>query len=73
LAPFKLFRTLPAYSNAHPPPTTKPYSLAALIAQTASWTLSLIYPTSTSEAPPTLKIPTPPTNLANLSCNFSFS
>jgi hypothetical protein len=33
----------------------------------------LISPTSTSEAPPTLIIPTPPLSLANLSFNFSES
>jgi len=33
----------------------------------------LISPTSTSEAPPTLMIPTPPYNLASLSANFSLS
>jgi len=35
--------------------------------------LSLISPTSTSEAPPTLITPTPPFNLASLSYNFSLS
>lgn len=47
--------------------------MAALVAQIASWTLSLISPTSTSDPPPTLKIPTPPTNLESLSYNFSLS
>ena len=70
---FKLLRALAAYSRAHPPPTTIPYSKAALVAQIASWTLSLIYPTSTSDPPPTLKIPTPPISFESLSSNFSLS
>jgi hypothetical protein len=48
-------------------PTTIPSSTAALVALRASSILSLISPTSTSEAPPTLIIPTPPVNLASLS------
>ena len=62
-----------AYNNAHPPPTTPPSSTAALVAFKASVILSLISPTSTSLAPPTLMIPTPPFNLANLSYIFSLS
>jgi hypothetical protein len=54
-------------------PTTIPSSTAALVALSASVILSLISPTSTSEAPPTLITPTPPCNLANLSDNFSLS
>ena len=42
---FKLLSALEAYRRAHPPPTTIPYYKAALVAQIASWTLSLIYPT----------------------------
>jgi len=64
---------LEAYNKAHPPPITIPSSVAALVAQRASLILSLTSPTSTSEAPPTLIIPTPPFNLANLSYNFSLS
>lgn len=70
---FRLLRALAAYKRAQPPPTTIPYSKAALVAHIASWTLSLIYPTSTSDPPPTLKIPTPPINLESLSYNFSLS
>jgi hypothetical protein len=62
-----------AYNRAQPPPTTTPSSTAALVALRASVILSLISPTSTSEAPPTLMIPTPPFNLASLSYNFSLS
>jgi len=62
-----------AYNNAHPPPTTIPSSMAAFVAFKASLILSLISPTSTSEAPPTLIIPTPPFNFASLSYNFSLS
>lgn len=47
--------------------------MAALVAFKASVTLSLISPTSTSLAPPTLITPTPPYNLADLSFNFSLS
>jgi len=71
--PFNASRALDAYSKAHPPPTTIPYSIAALVAQIASWTLSLIYPTSISDPPPTLKIPTPPTSFDNLYSSFSLS
>jgi hypothetical protein len=56
-----------------PPPGTIPSSTAALVEHKASSILSLISPTSTSEAPPTLIIPTPPLSLANLSFNFSAS
>ena len=50
-----------------------PSSIAALVALSASVILSLISPTSTSEAPPTLMTPTPPYNLANLSLSLSLS
>jgi len=33
---FNVSRTLEAYNKAHPPPTTIPYSMAALVAQIAS-------------------------------------
>lgn len=62
-----------AYKSAHPPPITIPSSTAALVAHKASVILSFTSETSTSEAPPTLIIPTPPYNLANLSFNFSLS
>jgi len=52
---------------------TIPSYTAALVALIASVILSLISLTSISEAPPTLIMPTPPLNLANLSCNFSLS
>ena len=65
--PLSVSKILPAYNKAQPPPMTIPSSMAALVAQIASWTLSLTYPTSTSEAPPTLKMPTPPDNLESLS------
>lgn len=70
---FKSSNILEAYNKADPPPTTIPSSTAALVEHKASSILSLISPTSTSEAPPTLMIPTPPFNLANLSYNFSLS
>ena len=73
MSPFKSANTLEAYNKAHPPPTTIPSSTAALVAFKASVILSLISLTSTSDAPPTLTIPTPPYNLANLSYNFSLS
>mmetsp|Transcript_36459 Transcript_36459/g.32722 ORF Transcript_36459/g.32722 Transcript_36459/m.32722 type:complete len:325 (-) Transcript_36459:69-1043(-) len=73
LSPFKFSRTLEAYKRAQPPPTTIPSSTAALVALRASVILSLISPTSTSEAPPTLMIPTPPESLASLSWSFSLS
>jgi hypothetical protein len=73
LEAYKSSKILEAYNKAHPPPITIPSSTAALVAQIASWILSLISPTSTSEAPPTLIIPTPPFNLASLSYNFSLS
>jgi len=56
-----------AYKRAVPPPGTIPSAIAALVAQRASVTLSLISPTSTSDPPPTLMTPIPPLNLANLS------
>mmetsp|Transcript_10572 Transcript_10572/g.1664 ORF Transcript_10572/g.1664 Transcript_10572/m.1664 type:complete len:260 (+) Transcript_10572:322-1101(+) len=73
LSHFKFSNILEAYNKAAPPPTTIPSSTAALVEHKASSILSLISPTSTSEAPPTLMIPTPPFNLANLSYNFSLS
>lgn len=54
-------------------PTTIPSSTAALVAFKASVILSLISPTSTSEAPPTLMTPTPPWSLARRSASFSLS
>jgi hypothetical protein len=42
---FKLLRARAAYNKAHPPPITIPSSKAALVAQIASCTLSLISPT----------------------------
>lgn len=71
--PFKVSKALEAYSKAQPPPTTTPSSIAALVAQMASWTRSLTSPTSTSDPPPTLKMPTPPTSLESLSSSFSLS
>lgn len=73
LAALRLFKARAAYNKAHPPPTTIPSSRAALVAQMASWTLSLTSPTSTYEPPPTLKIPTPPMSLESLSSSFSLS
>ena len=69
----KVSRLLEAYNKADPPPGTMPSAMAALVAQRASLTLSLTYPTSTSLAPPTLITPTPPLSLANLSYNFYLS
>ena len=62
-----------AYSKAHPPPITIPSSAAALVAQIASSILSFNSFTSVSVAPPTLRLATPPVNLANLSWYFSLS
>jgi len=73
LLPLRPFNFYEAYNKAHPPPTTIPSSTAAFVAFNASVILSLISPTSTSDPPPTLIIPTPPFNLANLSYNFSLS
>jgi hypothetical protein len=73
LTGFRLLRALAAYKRAQPPPTTIPSSKAALVAQMASWTLSLTSPTSTSDPPPTLKIPTPPISFESLSSSFSLS
>lgn len=70
---FKVSNIFEAYNKADPPPTTIPSSTAALVEHKASSILSLISPTSTSEAPPTLIIPTPPLSLASLSYNFSLS
>jgi len=56
-----------AYSRAQPPPITTPSSTAALVALSASSTLSFLSLTSTSVAPPTLNTATPPASLANLS------
>jgi hypothetical protein len=53
---FKLFRASEAYNNAHPPPTTTPSCTAALVALSASSTLSFRSLTSISVAPPTLII-----------------
>jgi hypothetical protein len=62
LSPFRFRRALVAYKRAHPPPTTIPSSTAAFVAFKASVIRSLISPTSTSDPPPTLIIPTPPIN-----------
>ena len=58
-----------AYNRAQPPPTTTPSSTAALVALSASVILSLISPTSTSEAPPTLMIPTKLARLLEINRN----
>ena len=60
-------KTEAAYKRAHPPPVTTPSSTAALVALSASSTLSFRSLTSTSVAPPTLITATPPANLASLS------
>lgn len=73
MSPLRFSNFLEAYKRVAPPPGTIPSSTAALVEHKASSILSLISPTSTSEAPPTLIIPTPPFNLANLSYNFSLS
>eukprot|EP00834_Sanchytrium_tribonematis_P007864 NODE_789_length_3873_cov_0.228405.p2 type:complete len:204 gc:universal NODE_789_length_3873_cov_0.228405:3026-2415(-) len=70
---FKLSKILDAFNNAVPPPGKIPSSTAAFVAFNASTYLSFFSPTSTSLDPPTLMTATPPLNLANLSCNFSFS
>eukprot|EP00123_Amoebidium_parasiticum_P013704 comp22106_c0_seq1/m.32279 comp22106_c0_seq1/g.32279 ORF comp22106_c0_seq1/g.32279 comp22106_c0_seq1/m.32279 type:complete len:352 (+) comp22106_c0_seq1:548-1603(+) len=60
-------------SSAHPPPGTMPSSTAARVALSASVTRSFFSPTSTSLAPPTLMMATPPARRARRSWNFSFS
>ncbi len=50
-----------------------PSSMAALVAETASLTLSCFSFISVSEAAPTSMTATPPVNLANLSSSFSLS
>jgi hypothetical protein len=72
-SPVKFLIWLIAYNKAHPPPITIPSSEAALVAQIASSILSFNSLTSVSLAPPTLRIATPPVNLASLSWNFSLS
>ena len=62
-----------ALIRAIPPPSTTPSANAALVANKASSTLSFFSLISISELPPTEIIATPPINLPNLSCNFSFS
>ena len=62
-----------ALSNAIPPPGKIPSSNAALVACKASSTLSFFSFISISVWPPTCTIATPPINLANLFCKFSFS
>jgi hypothetical protein len=56
----KVYKPFEAYKRATPPPGTIPSEIAALVAQRASVTLSLISPTSTSLPPPTLMTPIPP-------------
>ena len=73
LSPFNSSSTLRALSRATPPPGTIPSSMAALVAPTASLTLSLSSFSSTSVAAPTLMTATPPESLAILSASFSLS
>jgi len=70
---FNSFKDSLALKNAIPPPGTIPSSTAALVALTASSTLSFNSFNSASVAAPTFTIATPPLNFASLSCNFSFS
>mmetsp|Transcript_100418 Transcript_100418/g.292714 ORF Transcript_100418/g.292714 Transcript_100418/m.292714 type:complete len:204 (+) Transcript_100418:129-740(+) len=62
-----------AYRSAVPPPGTMPSSSAALVALSASLSLSLVSFTSTSLAPPTLITATPPLSFAKRSFILSFS
>ena len=56
-----------------PPPGTIPDSTAALVADSASSTLCFFSFISISVAAPTLRIATPPDNLAKRSWSFSLS
>ena len=56
-----------------PPPATMPSSTAALVAFSASSSLSFLSLSSVSVAAPALITATPPTSLASLSCSFSLS
>ena len=68
-----LVSTALARRRVTPPPGTIPSSKAALVAATASITLSFFSFISISVAAPTLITATPPESLANLSCSFSLS
>ncbi|BAS76533.1 Os02g0102950 [Oryza sativa Japonica Group] len=59
--------------SVQPPPTTIPSSTAALVAFSASSTLSFFSLSSVSVCAPTYITTTPPESLAILSFSFSFS
>mmetsp|Transcript_130662 Transcript_130662/g.317346 ORF Transcript_130662/g.317346 Transcript_130662/m.317346 type:complete len:203 (-) Transcript_130662:1104-1712(-) len=73
LSSFRASSLRAAYRSAVPPPGTMPSSRAALVAQSASFSLSLVSFTSTSLAPPTLITATPPLSFAKRSFILSFS
>lgn len=58
-------------NSAVPPPGTIPSSTAQYVAHSASSNRSLISPTSTSLAPPTLIMATPPVSFAMRSLSLS--
>ncbi len=64
---------LPALTSAAPPPMIMPSSTAALVAESASSTLSFFSFISVSVAAPTLMTATPPLSLARRSWSFSLS
>ena len=72
-SPVSLFNFSAALTIATPPPGTIPSSIAALVADNASSTLSFFSFISTSVGAPTYNTATPPASFANLSCSFSLS